>query len=599
MLAAVAPVLYALWCVPVLPTHDGPKNLYAAHVFAHANEPAFRGDFERQLAVTGFGFAWLYAPLERVLGWRVAYQASITLLVLGVAAGHFALARALSPRRALLGLVALGAAMQWALYMGFVNYLGSLGLGLAALGVGLARERWSVRREVAIAALLWAACAFHPSGAQLAGAGLGLFRARTSPRGRRLREIGLLFLVGVPPMAASLVANDALATALARGVSSGVRVDLPLRELVENFRLCFLFGPAWRAYPPIALALGGIALALVRFARRETSKGEQIVLLLAVGMGALAFLTPWHGAGWQYFSPRFIPLAILLGSTLVPAESLGDRARAAMVSALLVFGAASNAWAAAQNRAFAARHADALAGFGLAAPKGRTLLPLVALPETVKDEERDRRLTIPYAVPMLNWGALYAVDRDAPSPYAFSFLPFVHVIRGKPRPGVHLPKRDYGYFFRPETPPADRRGELARIASFGTDYDDVVFVGEPEDAARFERFGYRTELLHGGLFLGHFVGCRARFETDGPLAGEADVSMGWDPTYRVAWRTTAPAGAAVAIDLPRVSCDGFWVRLGSETATCKGADAEGRVHATVDRDGLTTLRCELAPLPAK
>jgi hypothetical protein len=591
-LLAFAPPLVAIFCVDYVPTHDGPKNLYAAHVFAHAHSPAFAQDFARGVPLTASGFAFLYGALEALFAWRAAYRVALAAIVVGLGLAFFALAGAMAPRRRLVAIAGLGAAMQWTFAMGFWNYVGGVALALAALAVGLARERWSARRELAVAALLWAACMFHASGAQIAVLGLAVFRIATVPAGRRLRDLGALFLVAAPIAFVGIVARDALADLRASGLATFPPLRMSLDGALENLRLCFLPGPWWRAWPIVAAGVAGLAFAAGSAARRKLAPRELALLVVGAASAIAAIVAPFHGSGWQYVSPRFIPFAVYAGLALLPVERLDRRGAAIAIALACVFDVASNAWAARTNLAWSRAWGDALAGLGAPAAPGRTLLPIVAIPDVVSRPDRDREREIPYQSPLQNLGELYAVDRDAVTPYAFAAAPYIHVVRYVGERFTRVPAMDYGLAFDASAAPEVRRGEIVRLASYGASFDDTLFFGDPADADALLSFGFAADVRRGRLVLAHFVGCAARLRVVG-LRERARATLGWRGAERTTWRGDVVDGAVV--DLPPTSCGGVWVRVAG--ARCVGADESGALFADTRRDATTTIECALEGSP--
>ncbi len=337
------PPLAAIWCVDVLPTHDGPKNLYAAHVRFHLENPSYAAQFKGRYPVTAFGFGLVYGAAQTLLPWKIAYKVSWTVLLVGGAAAYYALVRSLDPRRWPLGILGFAAAMHWAVYMGFVNYLGSLALGLATLAYGLSSREWSGKKEWALAGLMLLTCAFHPVGAQLAGVGLLVYRTLTSQRGKRIRQLGALFLVGAPAAAVTIVSADILNDLHDKGLVMIAREWLPFREAATSFARCYLSGPAWRSLPLVVAAFVGCAYALVDLVRRRLDAKQIALLLVSMGAAAAALEAPLHGATWEYFSPRFIPIAVLLGVALLPLERLPKQGYRMSIVVVFAFDIASNA----------------------------------------------------------------------------------------------------------------------------------------------------------------------------------------------------------------------------------------------------------------
>lgn len=594
---AVVPLLGAIWCVDVIPTHDGPKNLYAAHVRSHLDDPAFAAAFKAGKPMTAFGFAWLYDFFEKFVRWQTANALAWTFVIFCSAAGYFLFARSLHPRRWPLGIVGFGAAFSWSVFMGFPNYIASVGLGLATLAVGVGHPRCSWRREAALAALLLGTCVFHPLGAQVAGLGLLISRLFSRQEGESIRQIGVLFLIGSPAIAITLGSALTIAELASLGVLSEREVRHSVLESLENMGILFLSGPSWRTWPLVAVAVGGFVYAFRGLFRRQLEKPDIVVLILGLLMFGAAMVTPFHSTLWHFFSPRFVPLAVLLGIALCPIERLGSRAYVGVISAACLFNVASNAWVRSYNMHWRASVADAFSGFGAAVPPphhgrpARTLVPIIARP----DVDNGREALVPYSSPLRNLGELYGIDRDAVVPYSFSNVKSQHVILQKaaslmPR---KLPnKREYGRFFAPGIDPAEHRRELVDLAGFGPQFTDLLFVGSAEDAEAVLQLGYEPEMRQGGFFIGHFVPCRASVHIKNASAAPTLI-VGWANSDKPVWggRWTGPLTEPIPI--PSVACAGIWVRVEAKDALCAGSNAKGAIDIPTSRATAPVVECNL------
>jgi hypothetical protein len=547
-LLASVPLFVALWCAPILPTHDGPKQLYSAHVRFHVDDPAFASSFDPAYPPTSVGFTLLYGLLEKLFSWRVAYGLAWTIAVALLPIAIWQLARAFDAKRAPLCLLGFAGAIHWSVHMGLANYVPSIGLGLLAIGIGIASDTWSVRRELSIYALLSLTCLFHPVGAQLAAVGLFVFRALGTSKPRVVRELGAMALGCAPAVAITLVTRDTLADLLAKGIiPRAVPQALSLAERIENFTDVFLCGPLWRSVPVlvvaaagVVLAVGGLSRALLRRAPRTVDRRVvSLVVVVAISL-ALALSTPLHGEVWEFMQPRFIPPAVFAALVLAPIERLTQRAHSLVAAAFFACAIASNAWVVDQHLRFAKQHQDAFSGLGIEARPGRTLLPIVAREESGLSFQHERNRPIPYASFIFNLGQIYAVDREAVTPYSFSFLPNIHPIQYVAGMG-RTPRRDYGDLFKDGADPLLREKELMRLASFGVDFDDVLFYGAEEDVTHLVALGYRTETRRGGFMIGHFVGCPIEVAVDAGISLGALV-VGWAPSDRAVYLLASEAG---------------------------------------------------------
>jgi len=595
---ASVPLLVALWCAPVLPTHDGPKHLYASHVRFHIADPAFASGFEPAYPPTSIGFTLLYGVLEWVFTWRVAYGLAWTAVVLATPVAIYQLARAFDAKRAPLCLLGVAGAVHWSVQMGFANYVPSVGLGLLTVGIGVAKETWSVRRELLIYALLSITCLFHPVGAQLAAIGLFIFRALGSSRGRAIRELGALTIGCTPALAITLLSRDALVDLTAKGViRPAIAEPLTLLERLHNFTTTFLCGPLWRSAPLLVFGALGIAFAVAALSRtmRPRSVDRRTITVLAIAgvTLTLALSTPLHGGSWEFMQPRFIPPAVFAALALLPLERLAPRARALATGTFFLCAVSSNVWVIDQHLRFAAKHEDAFSGLGVGEHRpGRTLLPVIAREETGHTFQTDGTRSTPYAAFIFNLGQIYAVDREAVTPYSFSFLPNIHPIHYVGQMG-RTPRRDYGEFFTEGADPVVRERELVRLATFGTGFDDLLFYGSEEDVARLVALGYRPETRQGGFMIAQLVGCPLEVTVDAGSAG-GELELGWVPADRIVHTFALEPGGSRRFQVDHGSCGKMWLRWSpaeaGDAAVCRGADANSNLLLEA---GTSAAHCEV------
>ncbi len=601
VLLALIPLLIALFGVPVVPCHDGPKNLYASHLFAHATDDAFSHDFARSTPVTALGFALVYGALELVLPWRTAYAAAALLGVLMMPIGLTLIARALDPRRTALGLVALGAAWQWTSHMGFVNYAGSVGLGFIAIGLSLTHARWSLRRELAIYACILAACVYHPFGGQFASVAVFITRSLHSSREHVAREVGGVVLGCSPAVLVTLLAQVNVEDAAAKAPAQA-GLDLSFVERLEGFGRWFLPGPAGRSAFVLVLATVGLLATFLKLATGP--RDRRVGALLGVSLIGLlgVALTPMHSQFWQYFQPRFTPIAVLALIPLVPLERLPAKLHASAAVLFALFAAASNGWVAHHYLEHAASEAPLYAALGQSkAAPGRTLLPVIARVEISGEYQRRRDPSTPSAAYIMNVGHLYAIDRSAITPYGFDSMPNVHLVTRRPdRPAPNTPVRDYGTYFAQGADDEVRARELARLASFAPGFDDFLFYGEERDVVALLAHGFAVEWRDRGLLIASFTGCTARIALSGtPARGELHVGfLGADRFGRV---VPLPETIPATLALERSSCAGLRAVVDAKTEAgepvrCKPARNHEPSIFTVaiesSADNLD-LRCEL------
>lgn len=568
VLIALAPLLVALFGVPVVPCHDGPKNLYASHIFANASSEAFSRDFSRSTPVTALGFALLYGALELVLPWRTAYAAATLIGVLAMPVGLTLIARALDPRRAALGLVALGAAWQWTSHMGFVNYTGSVGLGFIAIGLSLTHgARWSLRRELTIYALIVAACVYHPFGGQFASVAVFAQRLLHTSRKHIAREVGAVVLGCSPVVLVTLVAQMNVEDAALKAPQS--TLDLSVTERLEGFGRWFLAGPLARSAFVIALGMVGLlASARMCLVGPRDRRVAALLTVCLVGLLGVA-LMPMHSSTWQFFQPRFTPLVVLPLVPLVPLERLSRLPRAGATILFAFFATTSNGWVAYHHLEHSARESALYAALGQTrtAPR-RTLLPVVARVEISGEYQRRRDPNVPSAAYIMNVGQLFAIDRGAITPYGFDTMPNVHLVtRRADQPFPITPVRDYGTYFEQGANDEIRAQELTRLASFAPYFDDFLYYGEERDIAALLRHGFEVEWHQQGLLIASFTGCTSHITLRGTQA-HGLLHLGFLGADRFDRTLPLPEVLPVTLTLERSSCVG--VRAVVEAQTDSG-----------------------------
>ncbi|MBK6518755.1 MAG: hypothetical protein IPG04_32600 [Polyangiaceae bacterium] len=583
--AALLPLWASLLTLPVVPTHDGPKNLYASHVLTHLGEAHYAEEYEASFAPTTLAFTGLYGLLDRLIGWRLAYAVTIGVGVSLLPLGVYLIARTFDARRAPLALLGVAAAYGWTSHMGFINYVPSVSLGFVTIGVGLAARQWSLRRELGVYALLTLCSLYHPVGAQIAALSLFVFRFLNLTPGRVVRELGAMVLGCMPAGLVTLLANDALNEQKAKGLT-GLHLDLTLFERLEGFTRWFLSGPLFRSVFVLAFAALGLGVSLARLGRgaRQPSAwdGRSVALLAVAGFGiAGAMVAPMHSSVWQYMQPRFLPIAVMASVVLVPIEALTAAKRAVLIAATFVHALASNVWVAGEHARIVERDRAAFSAFGATHPApGRTFLPIVALTETTYDFQSARDRPIPHASFLMNLGVLYAIDRQAITPYTFTTIPGVHAVTTKNVRMPRTPKRDYGKLLGEIGAPAEQRtAELVRLASFGTVFDDVMFYGAEPDAVEVLSHGYEVEVRGEGFFIGRFVGCPGRITVRGEMGTDGAVFVGWPGAQRIVESIPLTPPLPRTFDIPRASCKGLAVLVEGKAANgdlrCSGAEAGG------------------------
>jgi hypothetical protein len=342
-----------------------------------------------------------------------------------------------------------------------------------------------------------------------------------------------------------------------------------------------------------------------------------------MGIGALAL--PLHLPGWDFFSLRFLPMAMCCLVLVLPLEKIESRGGYRVAAGgLVALGLASMLWAVGYNRELGVRSAPALAGLEAKLRRSGARLPMVMDPLLGRPlEDADAR--VPYAAPLLNLGQIYATEQGGIPAHTFAASrPIHHVLmRDDPvRRFPAYPSRTYPLELLREGAGAGtplRRKLTTYVASHGVDFEDVILWGLPADAELLLDRGYVADWRRDGLMLAHFEGCPVQLAIETENAGTGEtvlpealvVELGWYPLLESARRyelrlgSPAHEGSAretLRLPLRGAPCGSVWLRVGAAASRpgvpeqewrCRGSDAEGRL---IVRDTRSTpeLRCSLA-----
>ena len=575
-LAAAAPAY--------IPTHDGPQHVYAVHVANHLDDAArgWSDWFEIARPVTSLGFAALFGPLDLWLPWPTALRCAVAALAVFWAIAVWALARALHPQRAWLGLALGGAAFSWNFYMGFFSFHLATSVGLLVLAWAIAARPATPGRIATLAILLGGVAVLHVMSAVLTGAMLAALFWRRAPRGALGATALQIAAIALPALCVALALVWPGAAPLGEpGAPPPPFAPAPWWALAK----CFTGGPAWRAWPLTLLAL---AAPLVALARRGSARSAEDEALLVAGGAALAAAAwlPLSIASWEYFSPRFLPIGIAALVLSLPIERLARPLRAAAAAALTGFAFASTAWAWTYHESFADASAVALSGLDVGIARSGLRLPIVL--DTGADPEVPlARAAMPFALPWVNLGQLYAASQGGLTPYGFVTHPRIHHLVARPD-APRAPALDRSYLEDLSRPgrgddPAFRAALLTWLASRAGGFEDVIFFGRPAEADALRALGFREDWRRGGLSIVRFHGCPVTVHVSPEIArsGASELETGWMPVnhpharYALARGDTGSDGS-LALPL-RETCAGLWLRVADAAAVCDGADGEGRL----------------------
>ena len=602
--ASVALVVALCW-VRYLPTQDGPQHVFLGRLENHFADPdQHYADYMQQgHPVTSLGFAIVFSALDRLMPWHIALRATLSLILLCWAWSFMAFVSAIDPRRIALGLVGFAVALQWGLYMGFFSYVFSTGLGFAVLALAVRHDPWTWRHRVLIAALLLLEGVVHLFGAQVVALVLIAIVAVRARGPSRLRELAAL--------GAMLLPIAGLAALTVEPGMEGKVEWIPWVDRVGLLARAFASGPVWRAWSVLGLGLYGLASAASRVWHRRRLKGDVPIGLACLALFVLALVLPLHVAGWEFLSPRFIPVATMLGVSLVPLETFEAKLRRAVTAGLAAFAAVSIAWAGHYNGVLARKMGDALSGLDLPIRRSGPRLVVVLDPYGGLTTEPIRGL-IPFQAPLFQIGALYNSVQGGIPWWVFSSRPTIHAFvftqEGRDRYPL-VPDPVTLADPRWTSDPLARNAMVTWLAALGTRFTDIIFSGQPRDTDVFVARGYEPDWRQGGLLIARFVGCPVDIEiaASAPFEEPVIAEYGADPDPKSTNDFLVPAGAApkdgkITITPRACLCGDVWYRVAldldrSDSPTprdryCAGADGEGRVHLRAT-PGKHTLRCQL------
>ncbi|HQP38678.1 MAG TPA: hypothetical protein PLI95_26010 [Polyangiaceae bacterium] len=600
--AASLALVAAVHAVPYIPTNDGPQAVLIAFIENHYSDPGvvFPEQVEPTWQFAHRGFSFLFLPLEALFGWKAALRASISLIALTTALGFVALVTSLSRDRRPLGLLGFALAFGWHLYMGFFSYEWAIGIGLFLIALVVAGKSQSLVGRLLLAFGLGFQAVCHVFAAALTGlvlVALVTFRSNRRDRGKELVKLAAM---GLPAfavfLAATLQHRDLTTIPL-----SSEWMSLPVGERLAQLPHLICPGPAYRAWSLLAAALAAVVVVYARW--RHAGKADRALACASTALVAAGVLAPLHMPGWQFISPRFVPIGALLALGLIPFELLAKANHRRVGVAILTCVVFASLWGSTTlHRSLYASCASELAG--LRQPVRRTSMQLPILLGRGMDPSLSSQ--VPHLDPVLHLGALYAVEHGGSIPYLFTGASAVHAFRSKnserrvrPIPPIDpywtvLGTEEF------EHDPTYRNRIVDELSAFGMFYESIVALrARSEDIERLRLRGYEADWASGSLFLGHFAPCSASVEIvgTGPAAG---IAWGLYPLPDASQRMPLPPaaqgnGAPLRVGLEGVACGEIWVRLEGRDAAqripCREANRSGLLVENVRRGVRAQFRC--------
>lgn len=585
---ATALVLASLLLVPLATpftfTNDGPEHVLAGMV---ANHPERVGGeeqfilFETHTPRSANGFIVLFRPLEIVLGWQIAHQVVIAILLLANAAALLALRRALSPGSSYIDPVLAATPLCWTFWMGFLNYHGGLACGLATLAWAASVPVWNARRVALLGILLLVTAWLHMLPALGVGFALGVLVIARSPIRQLPRNLAVLLIASAPVLVLQILVSTS--TSLGNAAAS-IAADPVWPTWLERGRMT-LGGPSWRWAPPVVAALAVLALTLVR--RHDPTRWALALVALA-GVVAAGVLPRDLGA-WQLVAPRFGMVRLSLALALAPACS-ARRLQGVLLALGLAWGGAASLWGVRLQR-------DAFAGcepfweFVQSGAKHRGMSWVIA----DRDCDDSYADDLPFASFTWHLGALVATAHGGLH-WGFHGMPGIHTFSMEPIRRLDLPPpRDGSYAERTQAlratlarDPASVEAQVEHVfmAQRVAEYSRLVYFGDfaPWDEVR--RYGVAVAPFNEQVIDARFTGSTAPVVVRVEEPAELLLELGWMPVANPVWRirrTLEPGEHVFAV--PLIPPTDVWLRasrFGTSEAPlrCETPDPLGRVIGT-------------------
>lgn len=603
--------LVPLWVSDYLPTHDGPQHVFGSYLVNHLHDPGTGYDryFQPGYPLSSFGFTGIFSVLEMMMPWRLAYALTLTIITQIWAWGFVALCRAVHRDRWLVGLVGFTAALQWALYMGMFSFVLATGIGFFVLARAFARSPWTSKDRLAIGALLTLQACSHVFAAGACGLILGLLTVVRAPTmGRRLRDLAWLLIISLPTLTIGALVRGAPP---ASKVSSGDALTL-IERLAAPASL-FFCGPWWRQWPLTLLCLCGLSYGWFRLIKKQGSQEERVLTLGATLFLLLAVALPINLPGWDYASPRFLPYGAMFALALLPSEALASwtlTTRRAVITAGSGLLLLNLTWQTLYSIRLWESSSDILEATQAPLVRDGARLPIILNP-TADSQRTPLSNLVPFALPLRNSGALFALEQGGFVPYLFASIPTLHphVMRQEALSALP-PVPDRGYvtplFTIQDLDPLERITIINYLLSFADHYQDTIVSGTNADLGLVLERGFDVDFRNASTLIARFRGCPATLHVREHEAHPLLVSFGWFPSLRPSKELSIAASAEPrTVDLPGAPCGMIWLRVVLDTDNSGELNAGDEICSSAAPDGIfltklghtpRSIECQLRPV---
>jgi hypothetical protein len=591
LVLGAAGIVFVLWCVPYVPTHDGPNHLANCVLADHIDQKFGGADrfLERGHPITNLGFQTVCEPLNRWFGWRAAYRLTLTLMCLTFALGYAFLARGFAGPLSI-ELFGVIMAFPWMFYMGFVNFYFGLGLGLWLLGALVRRRDLRVYDWGLFAGALAVLAVVHVFAAFLIGLVSALMLVVRASYGTRFRTVVRVALAGAPAGAVAVFTSQTSDAPVANAAHSSA-------QRFFDFADTFQGGSPLRAWGPIVFAL----LCLIgATGKRPFDRSERFVFLLVGWASVFAFfISPLHLNQWAYFSPRLHFLGLLLAPLALPPVAT-RRLQRGLPWLLTALAIVALGWSYRHHRWLDLQVSPALAGIDAPLLRRGARLPYTFIRTPAND--------MAHADPLVMSGHLYMFSQGGVDPYLWAGFPSLDAIVYK-KPANELFGDHMGRFpgeslrcgtevpRKPDCLDVSRQYEL--FVWIARRFEDaIVFHDDPAFLSRFRERGFAVDFEQGHLSIVRPQTCTLVVRVSGAsgqdgTAPRAAFQVGWEGLSGAEYRFVSGPDIGVPY-LTGPNCGPMWLETTTEGVRCLESNADGRVRFSATSASPVVVTCSLA-----
>jgi hypothetical protein len=367
-------------------------------------------------------------------------------------------------------------------------------------------------------------------------------------------------------------------------------------------------GPLWKGLIAISVVAVGAWTARARHRAKTAHRDELALTCCATGFIALAVAAPLHMPGWQYFSPRFLQLAVAFGIALVGIEGVHERGRRAFPIVAMVIALLGLERSRALHASMHEGCSDALSGLKLPIERTRVQLSFTLDPYCGVPADPESSPT-PYVSPLQHASALYATSHGGTLPSMFLGSPSIHAFLPRelgPDENLPIPAGE-GLPPSIRSDATLRHHALAYVAAHAAFYESfLVFGASPADIDAVLARGFVARWRQQSFLIAEYRGCPIELTvTNPPASGSLEVAYSPWPAADPIWEKRFPlrperAAEPFEVRLDHTICGDVWVRVIGRSdaaperpARCVGSGPDGRMVLPA-RPGLA-IRCQLQP----